>query len=96
MVFVILFIKYHSLHLLMNSKGNHNVAEFLIQMAENPAIFEEYKIDPNRVLSTFDLPDDIKSDIVSGKLENIRRDIKRNKKPSHPGGGGGYALDPDY
>jgi hypothetical protein len=80
----------------MNSKGNHNVTEFLIQMAENPAIFEEYKIDPNRVLSTFDLPDDIKSDIVSGKLENIRRDIKHPKHHKPGGGGGGYALDPDY
>jgi hypothetical protein len=77
------------------AKGNQ-VEEFLIQMAQNPGIFDEFKIDPNRVLSTFDFPDDIKSDIVSGKLENIRRDIKRHKKPSPPGGGGGYALDPDY
>jgi hypothetical protein len=72
---------------------SNQVEEFLIQMAQNPGILEEYKIDPNRVLSTFDFPDDIKSDIVSGKLENIR-DIKKHKP--HPGGGDGYALDPDY
>ncbi len=61
-------------------------------MAEDPVKFEEYKIDPNKVLSTFDFPDDIKSDIVSGKLENIHRHIKR-----HPGGKPpAFSLDPDY
>jgi hypothetical protein len=74
------------------SKGNHEVQDFLIQMAEDPVKFEEYKIDPNKVLSTFDFPDDIKSDIVSGKLENIHRHIKRKHPPTPPA----FSLDPDY
>jgi hypothetical protein len=76
-------------------KGNHELEDFLIQMAEDPAKFEEYKRDPNKVLSTFDFPDDIKSDIVSGKLENIRRDIHKGKhKPSSMNLS--YGLNPDY
>ena len=61
------------------AKGNH-IVDFLIQMAEDPAKAEEYKIHPNKVLSTFDFPDDIKSDIVSGKLENIRRHMNHGHK----------------
>ena len=82
--------------MLMNSKTgihNHKVVHFLIQMAENPAKVEEYKINPSEVLSTFDFPDNIKSDIVSGKLENIRRDIRHHRKPAPPPA---YGLDPDY
>jgi hypothetical protein len=75
------------------AKGNQKVVDFLIQMAEDPAKVEEYKIDPNKVLSTFDFPDDIRSDIVSGKLENIRRHIRHRRKPSPPPG---YGLDPDH
>ena len=45
-------------------KVNHEVEDFLIQMAEDPAKFEEYKRDPNKVLSTFEFPDDIKSDQI--------------------------------
>ena len=74
------------------AKGNHKVVDFLIQIAEDPAKVEEYKIDPNKVLSTFDFPDDIKSDIVSGKLENIRRHIKHHRKPAPPPA---YGLDVD-
>jgi hypothetical protein len=74
----------------MNSK---TVVDFLIQMAENPAKLEEYKINPREVLSTFDFPDNIKSDIVSGKLENIRRHIPAyNHKPPPVV----YGLDPNY
>jgi len=76
------------------AKGNHEVEDFLIQMAEDPAKFEEYKRDPNKVLSTFDFPDDIKSDIVSGKLENIRRHIRRHPHGKHPVLS--YGLNPDY
>jgi hypothetical protein len=64
----------------MMAKANHEVEDFLIQMAEDPAKFEEYKRDPNKVLSTFDFPDDIKSDIASGKLENIRRHMNHKHK----------------
>jgi hypothetical protein len=64
------------------AKGNHKVVDFLIQIAEDPAKVDEYKIDSNKVLSTFDFPDDIKSDIVSGKLENIRRHIRHHRKPA--------------
>jgi hypothetical protein len=74
----------------MNSK---TVVDFLIQMAENPAKVEEYKINASEVLSTFDFPDNIKSDIVSGKLENIRRHIRHPRKPAPPPG---YGLDPDH
>ncbi len=73
------------------AKGNHKVVDFLIQIAEDPA---EYKIDPNKVLSTFDFPVDIKSDIVSGKLENIHRHIKRH--PGKPAPPPAFSLDPDY
>jgi hypothetical protein len=77
--------------MLMNSK---TVVDFLIQMAENPAKVEDFKINPNKVLSTFDFSDDIKSDIVSGKLENIHRHIKRPRgKPAPPPA---FSLDPDY
>ncbi|MGA9151262.1 MAG: hypothetical protein WBZ36_11840 [Candidatus Nitrosopolaris sp.] len=62
------------------AKGNHKVIDFLIQMAEDPAKAEEYKLHPNKVLSTFDFPDDIKSDIVSGRLENIT-DITESPPP---------------
>jgi hypothetical protein len=66
------------------AKDNRKVVDFLIQLAEDPAKFEEYKIDPNKVLSTFDFPDDIKSDIVSGRLEDIRKHIPGYKrKPRH-------------
>jgi hypothetical protein len=79
------------------AKVNHEVEDFLIQMAEDPAKFEEYKRDPNKVLSTFEFPDDIKSDIVSGKLEDIRRDLHHKKHgEEEPHGGGtayGLALD---
>jgi hypothetical protein len=57
----------------MNSKTrihNHKVVDFLIQMAENPAKVEEYKINPSDVLSTFDFSDNIKSDIVNGKCRH--------------------------
>ena len=74
------------------AKGNHKVVDFLVQMAEDPAKAEEYKIHPNKVLSTFDFPDDIKLDIVTGKLENIHRHIKHRKPIPPPG----YALDPDF
>jgi hypothetical protein len=53
------------------AKANYKVVDFLIQMAENPAKVEEYKINPSEVLSTFDFPDNIKLDIVSGKLEFV-------------------------
>ena len=76
--------------MLMNSK---TVVDFLIQMAENPAKVEEYKINASEVLSTFDFSDNIKSDIVSGKLENIRRHIRHNRKPAPPPA---YGLDPDH
>ena len=79
-------------------KVNHEVEDFLIQMAEDPAKFEEYKRDPNKVLSTFEFPDDIKSDIVSGKLEDIRRHLrhKHHEEESDKGGGGtAYGLDLD-
>ena len=79
-------------------KVNHEVEDFLIQMAEDTAKFEEYKRDPNKVLSTFEFPDDIKSDIVSGKLENIRRHMfhKRKHDEEEPHGGGTtYGLDLD-
>jgi hypothetical protein len=62
------------------AKVNHEVEDFLVQMAEDPAKFEEYKRDPNKVLSTFEFPDDVKSDIVSGKLENIRRHMNHRHK----------------
>ena len=75
------------------AKGNHKVVDFLIQIAEDPAKVEEYKIDPNKILSTFDFPDDIKSDIVSGKLENIRRHIRHRHKPAPPPA---YGLDVDH
>jgi hypothetical protein len=79
------------------AKVNHEVEDFLIQMAEDPAKFEEYKRDPNKVLSTFEFPDDIKSDIVSGKLENIRRHMKKHKHEEEEPHGGGttYGLDLD-
>jgi hypothetical protein len=77
--------------MLMNSK---TVVDFLIQMAENPAKVEDFKINPNKVLSTFDFSDDIKSDIVSGKLENIHRHIKRH--PGKPAPPPAFSLDPDY
>ena len=75
------------------AKANHEVEDFLIQMAEDPVKAEEFKIDPSKVLSTFDFPDSIKSEIVSGKLENIQRNIHRKRKPISPPG---YALDPDF
>jgi len=78
------------------AKGNRKVVDFLIQMAEDPVKLEEYKIDPNKVLSTFDFPDDIKSDIVSGKFENIRRHIPGYKRKHPHGGNLVYGLDPDY
>ena len=34
------------------AKNNHKVIDFLIQIAEDPAKVEEYKVDPK---STFDL-----------------------------------------
>jgi hypothetical protein len=76
------------------AQGNREVVDFLIQMAEDPAKVEDFKINPNKVLSTFDFPDDIKSDIVSGKLENIYRHIKHppGKTPPPPA----YSLDPDF
>ena len=80
------------------AKVNYEVEDFLIQMAEDPAKFEEYKRDPNKVLSTFEFPDDIKSDIVSGKLEDIRRHIghrHRHGDEEEKGGGGTYGLDLD-
>ncbi|MGA9150990.1 MAG: hypothetical protein WBZ36_10445 [Candidatus Nitrosopolaris sp.] len=70
------------------------VVDFLIKLAEDPTKFEEYKMDPNKVLSTFDFPDDIKSDIVSGKLENIRRHIPAYKDKGPPPVV--YGLDPIY
>jgi hypothetical protein len=73
------------------TKVNHGVEDFLIQMAEDPAKFEEYKKDPNKVLSTFDIPVDVKSDIISGKLENIDRHMRHKHKPPTL-----YGLDPDY
>jgi len=75
-------------------KVNHEIEDFLIQMAEDPAKAEEFKIDPNKVLSAFDFTDDVKSDIVSGKSENIRRHIKRpgHKHPPTIA----YGLDPDF
>ena len=74
------------------AQSNREVVDFLIQIAEDPAKVEDFKINPNKVLSTFDFPDDIKSDIVSGKLENIHRHIKR-KHPTTPPA---FSLDPDY
>ena len=75
------------------SESNLEVVDFLIKLAEDPAKFEEYQMDPNKVLSTFDFPDDIKSDIVSGKLENIRRHIPAYKHKPPPVV---YGLDPLY
>jgi hypothetical protein len=85
------------------AKVNHELEDFLVQMAEDPAKFEEYERDPNKVLSTFEFPEDIKSDIVSGKLENIRRHMSpkhhghgHGKHHEHePGGGMGYGLSLD-
>jgi hypothetical protein len=79
------------------AKVNHEVEDFLIQMAEDPAKFEEYKRDPNKILSTFELPDDIKSDILNGKLEDIRRDMhkKHHGTEEDHGGGMGYGLSLD-
>jgi hypothetical protein len=76
------------------AKVNHELEDFLVQMAEDPAKFEEYKRDPNKVLSTFEFPDEIKSDIVSGKLENIRRHMshKHGTHPKHEEGGGGTSY----
>ena len=76
------------------AKANHEIEDFLIQMAEDPAKAEEFKTDPSKVLSSFDFPDDVKSDIVSGKLEIIRR-IHKNKHPKGPNPMS-YALDPDF
>jgi hypothetical protein len=73
------------------SESNLKVVDFLIKLAEDPAKSEEYQMDPNKVLSTFDFPDDIKSDIVSGKLENIRRHIPAYKDKTPPVI---YGLDP--
>jgi hypothetical protein len=75
------------------SESNLEVVDFLIKLAEDPAKSEEYKMDPNKVLSTFDFPDDVKSDIVSGKLENIRRHIPAYKDKPPPVV---YGLDPNY
>jgi hypothetical protein len=76
--------------MLMNSK---TVVDFLIQMAENPDKVDEYKINANEVLSTFDFPDNIKSDIISGELENIRRHIHAYKHKPPPVV---YGLDPNF
>ncbi len=76
------------------AQSNREVVDFLIQIAEDPAKVEDFKINPNKVLSTFDFPDDIKSDIVSGKLENIHRHIKR--PPGKPAPPPAFSLDPDY
>ena len=75
------------------SESNLEVADFLIMLAEDPVKFEEYQMDPNKVLSAFDFSDDIKSDIVSGKLENIRRHIPAYKDKPPPVV---YGLDPIY
>jgi hypothetical protein len=75
------------------AQSKRDVVDFLLQIAEDPAKVEDFKINPNKVLSTFDFPDDIKSDIVSGKLENIHRHIKPSRKPAPPPA---FSLDPDY
>ena len=77
------------------AKVNHELEDFLVRMAEDPAKFEEYKRDPNKVLSTFEFPDDIKSDIVGGKLENIRRELHKHHEHDKGGGGTAYGLDLD-
>jgi hypothetical protein len=76
------------------AQGNREVVDFLIQIAQDPAKVEDFKINPNKVLSTFDFSDDIKSDIVSCKLENIHRHIKRH--PGKPAPPPAFSLDPDY
>ena len=76
------------------AQSNREVVDFLIQIAEDPAKVEDFKINPNKVLSAFDFPDDIKSDIVSGKLENIHRHIKPH--PGKPAPPPAFSLDPDY